>query len=195
MGWIRLKKKQQQLYLYKKYKAQQELNKESLVTEKKKTEKLERKKPILKGIQTIAVTELKIGLGCSHMCRALYNYLDNSCIIPEEANIDEYLDSGYQYLILDLGDYNTLSVEKETELKRADKQILMCSHKEEYLEDLAEFVQIMDLDRYSFCFSFVPKENQSEVYDIMEDYDTYCLPIFNPIKLDGKMKKILKKII
>lgn len=189
MGWIKGNKKGRNLYLYKKYKVQKEIEKEPEIKKRKY------EKEISKGIRTIAVTELRKGLGCSHMCQALESYLNNSCIVLAETELDDYFDSEYQTLILDLGDYNTLSKVQEMELKRADKQILMCCNDARYLEDLAEFVQLVETERYSFCFNFVPKENWSEIYDTMEGYDTYCLPIFDPFKIERKMEQILKKII
>lgn len=178
--FLKKEKKNSKTYLYKKKNNQKSKN-----TEKKYTRNY---------VRTIAITELKKGTGSTHLAKALCTYLNSTDIISSEEDEEYLLEQEEDTRIYDLGDYYSLELWKEKEFRKADIRLVIVTYNMEQISDLMEFVQEFQ-DSCVYLFNFVPDEAKKDVYDMMEDYKAYCLPLFLTDKLNKKIIKIFKEII
>lgn len=183
-------------------------------------QKIERSRRLCGTPIVIAVTSLKSGSGCSHVAISIASYLDERsnedyvCFFTTNKNdpinclsqyvtckkynfeeVSQLIDGeDYDYLIIDFGNMDCLQSWRGalTEIKRADIKIMLCLQEDDYLQSLTKFIQEQSSTaRWNFLFNHVVDNNQKEIYDLMEDYRTYCLPVYD--KADVMINKELKK--
>lgn len=181
-------------YVSKKQKEQQE--KEEIQEKKEKVVEIKVNKTIL-----IGVCNLQGSIGASYIAKALLQYIETALrkqagIFDLTSGSPDYTDryDEYDYIILDCGDFGTLSMEQKRELKRTDIKLLLTLLDEEYLIKLADFVR-EEPGQWKFIFNHVPKNKLKKVEDLMEGYEYYCFSAFDSQSLKKDEKMIMKRIL
>lgn len=170
--------------------------------------KVNDKKYKFNGTQTIAVCSICKKAGSTHVSKTIAYYIKKKvnasvCIVNfnnhelevevpvHNVNILADLYSKYDYIILDIGhNYN------HVEAKRANIKIMMCLNEEQYNQELANFIFSNELSRsWFYIYNFVPKNKQSEIWALMENYDCYCLPIYDCKESGSEVNGIIKKML
>lgn len=173
------------------------------------------KRPHIKRKLVVAVTSLKHGVGCSYVSVAITNYLsnlnndENVCLLHSGCSyIDKILDeradsifypcnlsniySNYGYIVYDGGILKDIDTSM---LDRSDIKIMLCWHNDEYIRLIAEFIKTRnDIDNWVFLFNSVPEKKHKEVYALMEDYNSFCLPLFDVSSNDKLIKGLFGRI-
>ena len=185
--------------------------------------KFKKKQPanqVLCGKETIFITGLKHGCGCSHtgisFTKYIFNsYSENICICHkkgaydlEEENITEYTkDTDYdnifstnRFIIYDCGILGELNQEQLIELKRCNIKIMVCNGDEKYLGNLAKFIRQLGKSSGEWIFAFnliTSREKETMIRKIMEGYKICFIPLHDsedPPKKIGKLwESILKR--
>lgn len=116
--------------------------------------------------------------------------IDNEIEIYSLAEIENVHDE-YDYIVLDIG-----SDIKNREVKRANIKVMMCLFDEDKIKKLADFMQNeCKPEKWFYIFNLVPANKQREVWNLMEDYDCCCLPIYDNKNIDKTIKKIVRNIL
>lgn len=162
----------------------------------------------------VTVTSLKHGAGSSYISAAIANYisdnfskkiciLHNGCPYIDSALYDD-IDSRYypcdmsevyarySFIIYDGGIWEEVDSDM---MDRSDIKVMMCWPNNEYKNLLIDFInRRKDINNWIFMFNQVPDKKQTEIYDTMEDYNTYCLPTFDVFNIDKSLNKIFKEL-
>lgn len=175
-------------------------NTKYLYSKKKEEEKLLEIKKGVKEVKgssykeyatNIAIITLKKGIGSSHFAKGIQTFLEDSMLITSKEEEQEIIDNTRIY---DLGEYYGLNEWQKNAFIRADIRLVLVTYDMDNISDLMEFVKEYE-DNCIYLFNFVPEEVQKEVHEMMEDYETYCIPLFQKEKLNKKIKKIFKEIV
>lgn len=145
-------------------------------------------------VKTIAITTLKSGTGSTYLAKGLSWYLNCVGIIATQEDEEYMLGLEEKIRVYDLGNYYELDEWQEKEFQKADIRLVIVTYNMEEIPNLMGFAQEFD-DTCIYLFNFVPDEAQKDVYDMMEDYQAYCLPLFLWDKLNKKIRKIFKEIV
>lgn len=162
---------------------------------------------------TIAVGSLEEKCGCTYIVQALAKYIQNSlnatvCIVSNircdsddipYSNMVDILNmyDKYKYIIYDLGNLKECTEEEKAEFKRANKKLLMAKLEDNYLRQLADMIREdkKSVKKWTFLFNYVSPDMYKRVNNLMEDYEHYCLKIFNKDNPDKDTCKIFKSIL
>lgn len=175
---------------------------------------------VLCGKETIFVTGLKHGCGCSHTGISFAKYIlnaysENICICHkkgaydlEEDDITEYtketdydnIFSTNRFIIYDCGILGELNQEQLIELKRCNIKIMVCTGDEKYLGNLAKFIRQLGKSSEEWIFAFnlvTSREKETMIRKIMEGYKICFIPLHeseNPPRKVGKLwDSVLKR--
>jgi hypothetical protein len=175
---------------------------------------------VLCGKETIFVTGLKHGCGCSHTGISFAKYIlnaysENICICHkkgaydlEEENITEYTkDTDYdnifstnRFIIYDCGILGELNQEQLIELKRCNIKIMVCNGDEKYLGNLAKFIRQLGKSSGEWIFAFnlvTSREKETMIRRIMEGYKICFIPLHDsedpPRKIGKLWESVLKR--
>lgn len=167
---------------------------------------------VLCGKETIFITGLKHGCGCSHTGLSFAKYIvnayaENICVCHkkgaydlEDKEIAEYTkDTDYdsvfstnRFVIYDLGILGELNSEQLIELKRCNIKIMVCNSDEKYLGNLSKFIRNLGnaSNEWIFAFNLVTsREKESMVRKIMDGYKICFIPLHD---CDSPPKKVSK---
>lgn len=176
--------------------------------------KKEKKEIHIRHKLVVSVTALKHGAGCSYMSVAVANFLsgigrEKACLLNKGcAYIDSVLDndvdsiyypcdmsdvySKYGYIVYDGG---VVSEADKNMIERSDIKLMMCWPNDEYKRLLADFIKNRrDINNWIFLFNMVPARIQNDILALMEDYHTYCVPLFDIEHMDKSIRNVLKNI-
>lgn len=174
---------------------------------------------VLCGKETIFITGLKHGCGCSHSGISFARYIleaysENICICHkkgaydlEDENITEYTkDTDYdsifttnRFIIYDCGVLGELNEEQLKELKRCNIKIMICSGDEKYLGNLSRFIRELgnSANEWIFAFNLVTsRDKEYMIRKIMDGYKICFIPLHdcdNPNKKVSKMWDLVLK--
>lgn len=213
------KKRPEKKILYEKFKNSQ-ISETSLKEEPDKKADKEEKKHRTNPNQTttIAICSMTGHMGSSYISLAIALYIKAKlkkkvCIVDTKiaSNLKEGEEKGipilpfsklyglydkYNYIILDCSDRNTISLDCQNEVKRADKKILISLIDDNNLSQLADFIRNEEnISKWKFIFNHVPENKKNMVYDLMEDYECYCFSTFDIGKLDKESNKTMKQLM
>lgn len=189
---------------------------------KVKEEKIKKEKPEKKSQSevnvtlTVAVVGLDYNCGCSYIVDAIAYYIKNElnrsvCIVnlsgrnaDYKSNIALYftvdncnLYDKYKYVIFDIGNINENRVEKMKEFKRSNKKVVLAKNEKGSFNQIYNFIEEdkKAVKKWVFLFNYVAEGLQKQVFDLMEDYECYCLKLFNNQNQDKESKSIIQSII
>lgn len=68
---------------------------------------------------------------------------------------------------------------------------------DDYLRKIAACIREdkKSVKKWIFLFNYVAPDLKKKVSELMEDYEHYCLSLFNKDNLDNKTRKIFKSIV
>jgi len=166
----------------------------------------------------VAVTSISHGGGASYISAAVANYLADKNygdILLLGSNKDEYLPeilrpsiercyfpadiselySACDCLVQDLGVYATFDSAKNMSFARATTKIVVCHADSDSMSKLAAFAyDRTDAERCYYLFNILPKEWEKNVYKAMDEYEAYCLPLFNAKSPEKEVQQIFHRI-
>lgn len=179
---------------------------------KAENEKMEK---IIVGTETIFVTSLRHGTGKTHFSVSLANYLaeqGNTVLVTEQQemvnsltkdSVEVYYDNvelnslqNTRYLVLDYGNMTELSGYTLEEFERANRKVIMCWANDDFLGELAFFLQKLSTDtsNWYFVFNNVSPSRMKEVRRVMSAYNQCYLPVYDADSLPKDVKKILATV-
>lgn len=173
---------------------------------------------MLFGKETIFVTGLKHGCGCTHtglsFARYILNiYNQNICICHkkgayelEDEDITEYTkDTDYdsifssnRFIIYDCGILGELNPEQLVELRRCNIKIMVCNGDEKYLGNLSKFIRKLGntANEWVFAFNLVTsRDKETMIRRIMDGYKICFIPLHDRDDLPRKVSKMWDSVI
>lgn len=192
--------------------------KEKRIPREKKVKVIkEAKLPVLDVTITIAIASLNNKCGCSYVTQAIAKYIKTKinssvCIVDLQEKNNENTSNNiftfksvdicnlydkYKYIILDVGNLNTISDEEKNEFRRSNIKIIVSKLEEDCLRQIAELIREdkKSVKKWAFLFNYVAISLQRKVDELMENYEYYCLPLFDNDKLDDSTSKIFSSIL
>lgn len=168
---------------------------------------------MLCGKETIFVTGLKHGCGCSHTGLSFAKYIlraygEKLCICHkkgsydlEDEDITEYTkDTDYdsvfatnRFIIYDCGILGELNSEQLVELNRCNIKIMVCNGDEKYLGNLSNFIRKLGNTSSEWIFAFnlvTSREKEAIIRKIMDGYKICFIPLHDRDNLPKKVSKM-----
>lgn len=185
--------------------------------ERSRHEKKERVKQVYIGSVVIAVASIKKGIGCSHVARALANYMcqvekRHVCFIDCERTLyaaPEGLLAGidvmpYAELAIAYGRYDCIVMDLGTsyqsfhqEIIRATIKVMCCTADDTVIENLYKFMK-KDQEPFAWVYAFnhvLAKARVKRVEELMEDYNYIFIPACGEEELPKAFVKDLKRVL
>lgn len=173
---------------------------------------------VLCGKETIFITGLKHGCGCSHTGLSFAKYIsgayaENICICHkkgaydlEDEGIAEYTkDTDYgsvfsnnRFIVYDCGILGELNEDQLLELKRCNIKIMVCNGDEKYLGNLSKFIRSLGNLSAEWIFAFnlvTSREKEIMIRRIMEGYKICFIPLHDSDNPSKKTSKIWDSIL
>lgn len=173
---------------------------------------------VLCGKETIFITGLKHGCGCSHTGLSFAKYIsgayaENICICHkkgaydlEDEGIAEYTkDTDYgsvfsnnRFIVYDCGILGELNEDQLLELKRCNIKIMVCNGDEKYLGNLSKFIRSLGNLSAEWIFAFnlvTSREKEIMIRRIMEGYKICFIPLHDSDNPSKKASKIWDSIL
>jgi hypothetical protein len=186
--------------------------KDEHVKPKKQKIKSKQKQKPLQFPLTISICSLAEGVGCTHLTEAMANYIkhikkwkiciveyakSNICIngIERYALEDFYnIYNEYEVIIIDVG---VVAAGKKNEISISPIKIMCCRLDIEYQKALAAFIENETNTKWKYFFKDVPEKKEKEVADLMEDFEYWCVPVFDATdkSFDKGISEIFEKVI
>lgn len=183
--------------------------------------KLKKKQPanqVLCGKETIFITGLKHGCGCSHTGLSFAKYIsgaysENICVCHkkgtydlEDEEIAEYTKdydygsvfSNNRFIIYDCGILGDLNEEQLSELKRSNIKIMVCNGDEKYLGNLSKFIRSLGNLSAEWIFAFnlvTSRDKELMIRKIMEGYKICFIPLHDRDNPSRKVSKIWDSVL
>ena len=175
---------------------------------------------VLCGKETIFITGLKHGCGCTHTGISFAHYIvknfpENICICHkkgaydlENKDIAEYTkDTDYdsvfgtnRFIIYDCGILGELNADQLVELKRCNIKIMICNGDEKYLGILSNFIRQLGNTSNEWIFAFnlvTSREKEMLIRRIMDGYKICFIPLHDseipPKKVSKMWDSVLKR--
>jgi hypothetical protein len=175
---------------------------------------------VLCGKETIFITGLKHGCGCTHTGISFAHYIiknfpENICICHkkgaydlENKDITEYTkDTDYdsvfgtnRFIIYDCGILGELNADQLVELKRCNIKIMICNGDEKYLGILSNFIRQLGNTSNEWIFAFnlvTSREKEILIRRIMDGYKICFIPLHDseipPKKVSKMWDSVLKR--
>jgi hypothetical protein len=173
---------------------------------------------VLCGKETIFITGLKHGCGCSHTGISFAKYIlgvysENICICHkkgaydlEDEGIAEYTkDTDYdsvfgtnRFIIYDCGILGELNSEQLVELNRCNIKIMVCNGDEKYLGNLSTFIRKLGNSSNEWIFAFnlvTSKEKETMIRKIMDGFKICFIPLHDRDNLPKKVTKMWDSVL
>ena len=168
--------------------------------------------------EDIVVTSIIPGAGATYISAAIANYISGKkkgrTVLVGDAK-DTYVESLLKpkvihkkypveiqelystcdYMVQDIGCYQSLDNTKSVALARATTKVIICHADDDCMRKIAAFArERQDAERFYYLFNVLPKEWKSKVYRTMDMYEAYCLPLFNAKNPEKEVCLMFKKI-
>lgn len=222
MKLIKLKKNRKILLQAFKEKKRLELHEQQNISIKKtndvaNTKRNKVKSHVVSNTITIAVASLDQNCGCTYITHGLANYIkkyidDSVCVvdipgknvIPPTNHIFIFhsveiskLYEHFNFIVVDVGNLKKCKESELGEFRRATIKVMVSKYEEDYLEQIADKIREdkNNVMKWKFLFNYVPKNLINKVADLMEDYEFYCLPLFNKDNPDRITCNIFETVI
>lgn len=165
---------------------------------------------------TIGVASLDEKCGCTYITQSIAKYIKKEinssvCIIDlpgknlntqDDILIYNSVDicnkyDDFKYIVIDVGNLNKCTEEERNEFKRSNIKIMVSKLEDNYLKQIAACIREdkKAVKKWIFLFNYVAPDLKKAVGELMEDYEYYCLNLFNKDNLDDKTRKIFKAIV
>lgn len=196
-----------------------EVNRQNNIDENRnKFKKKQSANQVLCGKETIFITGLKHGCGCSHTGLSFARYIigtysENICICHrkgaydlEDEDIAEYTkDTDYgsifgtnRFIIYDCGILGELNADQLVELKRCNIKIMVCNGDEKYLGNLSNFIRKLGNTSNEWIFAFnlvTSREKEIMIRRIMDGYKICFIPLHDCENIPKKTAKIWDSVL
>lgn len=173
---------------------------------------------VLCGKETIFITGLKHGCGCSHTGLSFAKHIvsayeENICICHrkgaydlEDEDITEYTkDTDYdsvfgtnRFIIYDCGILGELNADQLVELKRCNIKIMVCNGDEKYLGNLSNFIRKLGNTSNEWIFAFnlvTSREKEIMIHRIMDGYKICFIPLHDCESMPKKISKLWDSVL
>lgn len=201
-----IRKKKSNGFLYAGIKSKESVSQQNTETRDKKV--------VINRKLVVTVTSLKNGVGSSYTSIAISNFIasrehERVCLLHKgcvyvgsvlKNSVDSVyypcnmgdIYSSYGYIVYDGGKMSEID---KNMLDRSDIKILLCWYNEEYIRLIGDMIKSRtDLSNWVFIFNSVPESKYSDVFALMEDYNVYCIPVFDAGSIDKQIKSIFNSI-